>query len=178
MGYKVIDKYKVRDTRFGRKPRNAVEALRQARDFLIQEGKDHWIKGTLMAVKDDNALVKRRFNPKDPSWSQWGVCAVGAVALVTGDMEITVAEVSDDEGDRIYFFKQVNYKLHSPYHDAVCMLDDVVGNLGIMALNDAPTTRRQTIINRFNDAIELAKKRANLARGRNAARTKMGWEHA
>src|SRR5690606_15615082 len=90
MNYKVIDRYKVRDTRFGRKPRNAVEALRQARDFLIQEGQDRWIKGAEMAVKDRGALAKRRFNPKDPSWSQWGVCAIGAVALVTGDMQVTV----------------------------------------------------------------------------------------
>lgn len=178
MNYKVIDRYKVRDTRFGRKPRNAVEALRQARDFLIQEGKDRWIKGAEMAVKDRDALAKRRFNPKDPSWSQWGVCAIGAVALVTGEMQVTVVETVDDTGSETTIMQRPNAEWPSPYYDAVRVLDDVAGDLGIVALNDAPTTRRQTVINRFNDAIELGQKRANLDRGRNAARTKMGWGRA
>lgn len=176
MRTKIIDRYKVRDTRFGRKPRSAVEALRQARDFLIQEGQDHWIKGAEMAVKDRDALAKRRFNPKDPSWSKWGVCAIGAVALVTGDMQITVVETVDDTGSETTVMQRPNAEWPSVYHDAIRLLDDVSGDFGIVMLNDAATTRRQTVINRFNDAIELGRKRANLARGRNAARTKMGWE--
>lgn len=178
METKIIDRYKVRDTRFGRKPRNAIEALRQARDFLIQEGQDHWIKGAEMAVKDRDALVKRRFNPKDPSWSQWGVCAIGAVALVTGDMEITVVETTSDKVNETIAAQRPNAKWPSPYHDAVRLLDDVAGDYGIVILNDTPTTRRQTIINRFNDAIELGQKQANLDRGRNAARTKKGQVNA
>lgn len=173
MGFKIINRYRVRDTRFGRKPRNAVEALRQARDFLVAEGKDHWLKGTEMEVEGD-VLLERKFDPEDPACGKWGVCAIGALALVTGDMEIVVEQFDDKKP---YAVEQINPEDHSAYHDAVYWLDEAAGG-DIVSLNDAPGTKRVTVIKRFNEAIDLAKKEANERRGRNAARTKTGRVYA
>lgn len=173
MGYKTLKQYKVRDTRFGRKPRNAVEALRQARDFLVAEGKDHWIKGSEMEVKSD-VLLERKFDPEDPACGKWGVCAIGAVALVTGDMQVTVEQYGDEKP---YAYEEVAPSRSSVYHDAISALDGVAGG-DIVSLNDAKGTKRVTVIKRFDEAIDLAKKEANERRGRNAARTKTGRVYA
>lgn len=167
MGYKTLKQYKVRDTRFGRKPRNAVEALRQARDFLVAEGKDHWIKGSEMTVPN-NVLLDRKFDPEDPACGKWGVCAIGAVALVTGDMQVTVEQYN---GEQPYSYEEVAPRPSSAYLDAVSWLDEAAGG-DIVSLNDTKGTKRQAVIKRFNEAIDLAKKEANERRGRNAARTK------
>lgn len=167
MGYKTLKQYKVRDTRFGRKPRNAVEALKQARDFLVAEGQDHWTKGTEMEVKSD-VLLERKFDPEDPACGKWGVCAIGALALVTGDMEVVIEQY---DGEQPYAYQGINAEVGSVYYDAEDLLDEAAGG-SIVSLNDTPGTKRATVIKQFDKAIEIAKAQANARRGINAAHTK------
>jgi hypothetical protein len=169
-----------RYTKFGRKPRNAVAALKQARDFLVEEGQQHWAKGAVYGdinpSKTREINSQRPTNPDDPLCGNWGVCAVGAVALVTGDLEqqgkshVTVCHRPSR------FYPPVGSLPRSAvYDEAVNLLDEVAeaaGHGSIIDINDDRHTTRKRVIAYFNKAIALGEAEANKRRGRNALRTK------
>jgi hypothetical protein len=169
-----------RYTKFGRKPRNAVAALKQARDFLIEEGQQHWAKGAVYGdinpSKTREINSQRPTNPDDPLCGNWGVCAVGAVALVTGDLEqqgkshVTVCHRSSA------WAPAGSLARSAVYDAAVNLLDEVAeaaGHGSIIDINDDRHTTRKRVIAYFNKAIALGEAEANQRRGRNAARTKV-----
>lgn len=156
----------IRYTKFGRKPRTALAALKQARQFLVEEGQKHWVKGSEYRRKG------KALNPSDPLCGNWGVCAVGAVALVTGDLGY---KNYPDNARIIYDGKG----MASPaYEGAVELLNSAAESDptfrkrhgyspgGIVELNDAPNVKRATVIKQFDRAIELAEQQARQRMGR------------
>jgi hypothetical protein len=149
----------IRYTKLGRKPRTPLAALKQARDFLVVEGEQHWVKGTEFAGQ---------FTTKDPeaaSCGNWGVCAIGVVALVTGDMK-------HDSRDDSYAIWLGPVEPSETYNQAVLFLDQAVQrdpatlNGSIVGLNDDSDTTRTDVIRYFDKAIALAETDARTRMGR------------
>jgi len=144
---------KIRYTKFGRKPRTALAALKQARAFLVAEGKQRWVKGTEFRTPN---TAKTPFRTDDPLCGSWKVCSIGAVALVTGDMEVHHCGVNVLPSDTV-----------SPtYTDAVKFLDRAAGPGGIVMANDRGITKRKDVIRYFDQAIALAERDAKARMGR------------
>src|SRR5687768_9433478 len=82
-----------RVTDFGRPPKTAYQALRQARDLLADENR--WTTGEYFDDGDAEEVFEDRF------CGSWQVCAMGALGLVTGEMPVSVtkqwSEFTDEE---------------------------------------------------------------------------------
>lgn len=73
-----------RVTDFGRKPKTPAQVLQQAHDLLAQEGR--WIKGDLFRDGDAQVAYEKA------SCGKWGVCSLGALGIVSGEMPVSVAK--------------------------------------------------------------------------------------
>lgn len=156
---------KVRDTRFGRKPRNAVEALRQARELLATEPK-RWRKGYEFGFGKDGGIPVKKFNPDAPLCGNWGVCSIGAVGLVTDGLQFCEAEF---ESSREVYAQMV---YSSPLVNQAISLLDEVSDDSIVEFNDREGVKRKDVLKQFDKAIALATEKANAQRGKRAAATK------
>lgn len=140
----------IRLTTYGRKPRTALAALKQARQFLVDEGKDHWCKGTEFTGKRKNTVAPVT-DPDNPLCGNWGVCAIGAVELVAGDLFV------DDEG---YVSRSYTVPVVA---DAIDLLNDATKASGkghwVYEFNDKRTTKRADVIRLFDKAIEMAERK-------------------
>lgn len=150
-----------RDERFGPKPETPLEALKQARALLAEEG--HWVQGTEFRRTDDKPL-----DPQAPLCGSWGVCAIGAVGMVAGCMTANKFPrvlggsswyAAIDESDPVY-------------KEAVKLLDRTVEGLtytyegfmgseqaeydGIVEYNDDSGRTRDEVLAKFDEAIALA----------------------
>lgn len=80
-----------RVTDYGRKPTTPAQVLRQAHDLLAAEGR--WIKGDLFEDGDPKEAYEKA------ACGKWGVCALGAIGIVSGEMPVQVERISlVDEG--------------------------------------------------------------------------------
>ena len=73
-----------RVTDFGRKPKTPAQVLQQAHDLLSQEGR--WIKDDLFQDGDPQVAYEKS------SCGKWGVCSLGALGIVSGEMPVQVVK--------------------------------------------------------------------------------------
>lgn len=71
-----------RVTNYGPKPRSVRQALIQAHAFLAEEGQ--WIRGNFFQDGDPKEAYEKA------QCSSWSACAMGALGLVTGEMQVKV----------------------------------------------------------------------------------------
>lgn len=88
-----------RVTDFGRKPTTPAQVLQQAHDLLSQEGR--WIKDEMFLDGDPAEAYEAS------ACGSWGVCALGAIGIVSGEMPVKVERYSTS-------------LFRSDWEDAVC----------------------------------------------------------
>lgn len=69
---------------YGPKPRNAHQALKQARAFLAEEGQ--WVAGAWFKDGDPKEAYEKA------ECGSWQACSMGAIGLVTGEMPVSVCK--------------------------------------------------------------------------------------
>ena len=140
----------LRITKYGRKPRSAVAALKQARAFLVDEGQHHWCKGAI--YKADRRTGRQELaSPDEALCGNWGVCAIGAVALVSGDLAAVKYPWDDDT--------HVEDGWNPVAESATDLLNEVAPSGVIVEFNDEKTTKRRDVIRLFDKAIAKAEAR-------------------
>lgn len=138
-----------RCTTYGRKPRTALAALKQARQFLIDEGKDHWCKGQAFTPNKRNGTGRVK-NPDEALCGNWGVCAIGAVQLVGQGFTYEFDSWANEWYESDVFNKVVSMATVA-LNEAV---SDSCSHDFVWELNDAKRTKRADVIRVFDKAIE------------------------
>lgn len=90
-----------RVTDYGRKPTTPIQVLKQARALLAEEG--NWVKGTLFEDGDPKEAYEKA------ACGKWGVCTLGAVGIVSGEMPVQVERFANFSLDRRGWLDAINF---------------------------------------------------------------------
>lgn len=94
-----------RVTKYGRKPKTPLQVLEQAHALLQEEGR--WVKNDFFRDGDPKEAYE------NAACGSWGVCALGALGIVSGEMPVAVERCSAtvDRGDWIEAVEYGSYDL-------------------------------------------------------------------
>lgn len=162
------DDYKVvmaRCTTYGRKPRTPYEVLVQARALLAEEGR--FYKGDLFKDGDPKVVYEN-----GSLCGNWGVCSLGAMGLVSGDMPLAVSKETyflydGKEEFAEYYWDIQDYFINEnqAVREAVEFLADAIypdrswedaANI-VVKYNDYKFRQRRHVLAAFDKAIAASK---------------------
>lgn len=168
---------------WGSRPQDPHAALVQARDLLAEEGK--WCTGAMFQDGDERVVFENGSLCGD-----WQVCAMGAIAVVTGEMPIKAVKIGYNEDPDADDYADFSFEFVDPSSQSDSLTYKAGQVLAIAIAEEAeradgkdkngndPVTDPQAVVFNFNDnqanradvldafdkAIKLSRKRFILNR--------------